>query len=69
MNLPKRLDKIYIPLQVRLIERYGKDFTKCPHCETGKMILVSCYRPKMNDIKSVLENEEKVSMVQCKSPP
>ena len=69
MNLPKRCDKIYIPVQVRLMERYGKDITKCPHCETGKMIMVSCYRPKNNDFKIAINTEEKIPMLQCKSPP
>ena len=52
MNFPRRCDKIYIPISVGLMECYGKDISKCAeHCETGKMILVSCYRPRNNDYK------------------
>ena len=45
MNLPKRLAKIYIPVRVRMLEKYGRDISICPHCEKGKMVLVMTYRP------------------------
>ena len=45
MNLPKRQDKVHIPMQVRMLEKYGRDMTICPHREQGKMQLIYTYKP------------------------
>ena len=33
MNLPKRPERVHIPMHIRLLEKYGRDITICPHCE------------------------------------
>jgi len=50
MKLPKRLAKVYIPIRQRMIEKYGRDISKCPDCEQGTLILIATIRPKQNNI-------------------
>lgn len=45
MNLPPAAAKVRIPVQQRLLEKYGKDITICPECECGKMVLKETFRP------------------------
>jgi hypothetical protein len=40
MNLESTPIRIEIPVAVRLLEKYGTDITKCPHCDTGKYELL-----------------------------
>jgi len=42
--------KVQIPVTVRMLEKYGKDITLCPKCNTGKLMLIhidygGCSRP------------------------
>jgi len=36
--------KVRIPVQQRMLEKYGKDISICPKCERGKMILKETFR-------------------------
>ena len=69
MNLPKRLPKLYIPVSVRMLERYGRDITICPHCEKGKMILVTSYRPKQEENTIHFIQHDYAKLLSDKSPP
>jgi hypothetical protein len=39
MNLSPAPTKVRIPVQQRILEKYGKDIIRCPKCEKGKMVL------------------------------
>ena len=32
--------KVQVPVTVRMLEKYGKDITLCPKCNTGKLVLI-----------------------------
>ena len=32
--------KVQVPVTVRMLEKYGKDITLCPKCNTGKLELI-----------------------------
>lgn len=68
MNLPRRPDKVYIPMRIRLLEKYGRDISICPHCEQGKMKLVYTYQPskefKVPKVKCI-----EVKDFNCDKPP
>ncbi len=36
MGLMENPPKTEVPLAVRMLEKYGRDITKCPHCKTGR---------------------------------
>lgn len=50
-NLRKEMDweqaapKVEVPVAIRMLEKYGRDITKCPHCDKGryKLILTKRY--------------------------
>lgn len=52
MNLAPSKLSIKIPVEIRLLEKYGKDITKCTCCEIGKMVLVHDTR-KLKSNKNV----------------
>jgi len=45
MNLPPAPPKVRIPAQQRMLEKYGKDISRCPKCEKGTMMLMKTIRP------------------------
>lgn len=45
MDLPPAPPKVRIPVQQRMLEKYGKDISICPKCERGKMVLRETFRP------------------------
>lgn len=69
MQLPKRRPKLYVPVQIRMLEKYGKDIRKCEHCKEGKMILVACYRPNSSDKMEIVSHEMERMDHQNHSPP
>ena len=32
--------KVQVPVSVRMLEQYGKDITRCPKCNSGKLVLI-----------------------------
>jgi len=44
MHLPPAPPKVRIPVQQRMLEKYGRDITLCPKCERGKMVLKETFR-------------------------
>ena len=48
MQLPPAPRKVRIPVQQRLLEKYGKDISRCPKCERGTMMLMQTIRPVYN---------------------
>jgi hypothetical protein len=44
MKLPPAPPKVRIPVQQRLLEKYGKDISRCPKCEKGTMVLMETIR-------------------------
>jgi hypothetical protein len=45
LNLPPAPPKVRIPVQQRLLEKYGKDISRCTKCEKGTMVLKETIRP------------------------
>ena len=45
MKLPPPPPRVRIPVHVRMLEKYGKDITRCPKCEKGTMVLMETIRP------------------------
>lgn len=45
MNLPPAPPKVKIPVRQRMLEKYGKDISRCPKCERGTMLLMETIRP------------------------
>lgn len=45
MKLPPAPPKVRIPIQQRMLEKYGKDISRCPKCEKGTMLLMETIRP------------------------
>lgn len=45
MNLPPAPPKVRIPVQQRMLEKYGTDISRCPKCEKGTMVLMETIRP------------------------
>lgn len=45
MKLPPAPKKIRIPAAQRLLEKYGRDVTRCPKCEKGMLLLMETVRP------------------------
>lgn len=44
MQLPPPPPKVRIPVQQRMLEKYGKDIKLCPKCLQAEMELVATYR-------------------------
>lgn len=40
MDLSEAKPKVEIPIAIRMLEKYGKDISKCPCCDTGRLVLV-----------------------------
>ena len=45
MKLPPAPPKVRIPVQQRMLEKYGKDISRCPKCGRGTMLLMETIRP------------------------
>ena len=43
LNLPRPMPKVTIPFSLQMLQRTGVDYTCCPKCKTGKMIIVASY--------------------------
>ena len=55
--------KVQVPVSVRMVEKYGKDITLCPVCNTGKLLLIHIEygRPALLfRSKTLLVKEEKI---------
>jgi hypothetical protein len=48
MKLPPAPPKVRIPVQQRMLEKYGKDISRCPKCEKGTMRLMETIRSHYN---------------------
>lgn len=48
MQLPPAPGKVRIPVKQRLLEKYGKDISRCPQCGRGTMMLIQTIRPLYN---------------------
>jgi hypothetical protein len=35
---------VKIPVEIRMLEKYGKDIFKCPCCASGRLQIVASYR-------------------------
>lgn len=46
MNLQPLPPLIHIPVQQRMLERYGEDISLCPQCKKGKLLLLAIVYPK-----------------------
>jgi hypothetical protein len=40
--------KVQVPVGQRMLEKYGKDITLCPHCGKGKLVLLYTTYPQRN---------------------
>lgn len=58
MQLPPAPRKVRIPVQQRLLEKYGKDISRCTKCERGTMMLMQTIRPVYNHRITVGQNAE-----------
>ena len=48
MQLPPHPQKVVVPWQVRLKERFGIVYNRCPHCNEPSLVLVALsYKPPM----------------------
>jgi hypothetical protein len=49
LHIPQPAPKVKVPSSLRLLEKYGVNISKCPHCEKGKMeIMATLYREPAN---------------------
>ena len=48
LSLETQKEKVLVPLQIRMLEKYGKDIQKCPCCKTGRMTVVFDTRDRTN---------------------
>lgn len=55
--------QVKIPVAQRMLEKYGKDIFKCPHCETGRLVLVKTIRP-FKDFRIKLIPKNKASPIE-----
>lgn len=40
LKLPEVQHRVMVPVSVLMLEKYGKDITRCPRCHTGKLELI-----------------------------
>jgi hypothetical protein len=43
LNLPEPMPKIIIPFSLQMLQRTGTDYSICPKCKAGKMIMTATY--------------------------
>ena len=48
LKLEPQKEKVLVPFQIRMLEKYGKDISRCPCCETGRMTVVFDTRDRAN---------------------
>ncbi|WP_194778655.1 IS91 family transposase [Pararhodonellum marinum] len=48
LNLKPQKEKVLVPFQIRMLEKYGRDVFKCPCCKTGRMSVVFDTRDRAN---------------------
>lgn len=69
MKLPPAPPKVRIPVQQRMLEKYGKDISRCPKCEKGTMQLMATMRPYYDRrIRKVSGRESDASPNKNQSP-
>ena len=44
LNLPGPMLKVIIPFILQMLQRTGIDYSCCPKCKTGKMVIVASYQ-------------------------
>jgi len=44
LKLEKIPEVVKIPVEIRMLEKYGKDIFKCPCCASGRLQIVASYR-------------------------
>lgn len=49
MQLGPMMPKVKVPIEIRMLEKFGRDIRKCPCCEKGKLVLVYDTRKNRND--------------------
>ena len=47
---------IKIPVQQRILEKYGKDITICPCCKIGKLVIIETKRFGLKSLNNALLN-------------
>jgi hypothetical protein len=69
LKLGKLPEKVHIPLQIKMIERYGVDIFKCPSCATGRLVLVQSVRyfksqtAEFQEVNDIINAKNKASPV------
>jgi hypothetical protein len=48
LSLEPQKEKVLAPLRIRMLEKYGKDISRCPCCQTGRMTVVFDTRDRAN---------------------
>ena len=43
LNLPRPMPKVAIPFGLQMLIRTGEDYTQCPKCKEGKMVIVDSF--------------------------
>lgn len=69
LSLPPLAPRVQIPVTIRLLEKYGKDITRCPKCNNGKLVLIHIdygYREFTRYKKRTLPGDEKTN---ARDPP
>ncbi len=56
LKLSPLRDVVKIPVQQRILEKYGKDITICPCCKIGKLEIIEIKRFGMNSWNNILLN-------------
>jgi hypothetical protein len=54
LKLSPLREVVKIPVQQRILEKYGKDITLCPCCKTGKLEIISTHRIGLKLLNNVL---------------
>ena len=72
LKLPPPPPKVQVPVSQRMLEKYGKDITLCPHCGKGKLVLLYTTYPRWNNSLGRLQvtgSEVLVPLVNNKASP
>ena len=56
LSLSSLAEKIVIPVQIRMLEKYGKDISQCTCCNTGKLVRIYDTRAQRKEKHKPLPN-------------
>lgn len=57
LSLKPMRPQVVVPVRQRMLEKYGRDIYKCPHCENGRLVLVKTIRAKY-DPKIIMDRNK-----------